>query len=80
MSDVCVLLVGSTFRAEFREARAALERLCRVVPAIDVAAAVAAIETGRAVPDLIVVAQAFPGPVLAASGRRAFAAWRPWRR
>jgi CheY-like chemotaxis protein len=61
MPEISVLLVGSTFRGEFREARGSLDRLSRVVPAMDVATAVAAIENGRVVPDLIVVAQAFPG-------------------
>jgi len=61
VAEITVLLVGSTFRWEFREARAVLERFSRVVPAIDAATAAAVIETDEVAPDVIVVAQAYPG-------------------
>ena len=61
MAEISVLLVGNTFRSEFREARAVLERFSRVVPAIDAATAAAVIETDEVAPDVIVVAQAYPG-------------------
>jgi len=59
--EVSILLVGNTFRSEFRDARTALEEWGRVVPAMDIDAAAAELAGGRVVPDLIVVAQAYPG-------------------
>ena len=59
--EVSILGVGRTFRPEFREARAALEGWGRVVAAIDVEAAGAQLAGGEVAPDLIVVAQAYPG-------------------
>ena len=61
VSEISILLVGSTFRPEFQRARAVLEGAGRVVPAIHVDAAAASLEAGRFAPDLIVMAQAYPG-------------------
>jgi hypothetical protein len=63
-SQIVALLVGPTERVEFHKAVEALRSSSRVVPATDVAAAEAILQDGLA-PDLIVVAQAFPGQVTA---------------
>ncbi len=59
--DLQVVLVGSTDRAEFRDARQTLDALGRVLAFPGVPRAVAAIEAGAAAPDVIVIAQAYPG-------------------
>ena len=61
MPELCILVVGNTDRAEFREAREVLDRWGRVVAAADVGAAAAMLVQGDTPADLIVVAQAFPG-------------------
>jgi len=61
VSELSILLVGSTLRSEFQEARALLERLGKVVAVRHVEAAENVLESGRVAPDLIVVAQAYPG-------------------
>jgi CheY-like chemotaxis protein len=59
--EISILLVGSTDRSEFREARAVLEESARVVAAAEAESAVVVLAEGRIAPDLIVVAQAYPG-------------------
>ena len=61
MTPLSILLVGDTDRTEFDDARVSMERWSAVHRLTDVDAAAAAIEAGRIVPDVIVVAQAFPG-------------------
>ena len=61
MSEISILLVGSTDRSEFRQARAALDGLGRVVAAADAESALSALAGGRLAPDVIVVAQSYPG-------------------
>jgi len=61
MPRLATLFVGSANRPEFREASAGLSRWGEVERAADAEAAVAAIRDGRIAPDVIVVAQAFPG-------------------
>ncbi|MGA2621767.1 MAG: hypothetical protein ABSF26_29550 [Thermoguttaceae bacterium] len=59
--DLQVVLVGSTDRAEFRDARQTLDALGRVLAFPSVQSAAAAIEAGGAAPDVLVIAQAYPG-------------------
>jgi len=61
MAEISILLVGSTDRAEFREARAVLDGLGRVVVAAEIKSATCALASGVVVPDVIVVAQSYPG-------------------
>lgn len=61
MSEISILLVGDTDRPEFIQARATLKGLGRVVGAADAQAAAAALAEAEHTPDLIVLAQAFPG-------------------
>ena len=61
MAEISILLVGSTERSEFREAGAVLGSLGQVVPATDAESACSALEQGEFAPDVIVVAQAYPG-------------------
>ena len=61
MADISILLVGSTDRSEFREARAALDALGEVTATTDAEAACLGLESGQLMPDVIVVAQAHPG-------------------
>ncbi len=61
MSEISILLVGNTDRREFRRSGAVLDELGRVVAAADADSAHAVLAGGRIVPDLIVVAQAYPG-------------------
>jgi len=61
VARISILLVGSTDRSEFREARAVLDESARVVAAADVPSALVVLAEGRIVPELIVVAQAYPG-------------------
>lgn len=60
MSEICVLLVGDTGRREFAQARASLEASGRVVNAADTESAAAVLGGEQFVPDVIVVAQAYP--------------------
>ena len=60
-SELTVLLLGSTARREFREARALLESQGRVTVAGEAESAAGLLADGQLAPDLIVVAQAFPG-------------------
>jgi CheY-like chemotaxis protein len=55
------LLVGSADRSEFRDAQAVLDEFGVLVPARDIDSAVAVLADGQLVPDVIVVAQAYPG-------------------
>ena len=66
MSDINVLLVGNTDRREFRQARASLDASGRVLTAADADSAAGVLEDGEYVPDVTVVAQAFPGQFSAA--------------
>ncbi|HID75509.1 MAG TPA: response regulator [Planctomycetaceae bacterium] len=61
MGKLAILLVGSTTRDEFADAVGTLERFGQVVRAADLAEATQLVAAGRVRPDLIVVAQAFPG-------------------
>jgi len=61
MAQLTLLFVGDPQRAEFREARASLERLGQVVDAPTLAAAQRMLGEGTLAPDVIVVAQAYPG-------------------
>lgn len=61
MAQLTLLFVGDSQRAEFREARASLERMGQVVDAPTLAAAQRRLGEGTLAPDLIVVAQAYPG-------------------
>jgi CheY-like chemotaxis protein len=60
-SCLSVIVLGDVRRAEFRESRASLDRWGTVVDFVDVNSAAAALAEGRLSPDLIVMAQAFPG-------------------
>lgn len=61
MPDINVLLVGEIGRPEFRDAVAELRQWARVSTCEDCDAAESALADGEFVPDLIAVAQAFPG-------------------
>jgi DNA-binding NarL/FixJ family response regulator len=61
MPTLSILLLGNTQRSEFCEVRATLENAGRVTEAANVASATAILAAGKCVPDLIIVAQAFPG-------------------
>ena len=61
MAEISILLVGSTDRSEFREARAVLDALGEVAAAADAESACLALQRGQVTPDVIVVAQAYPG-------------------
>ena len=60
MSEVSILLTGNTHRAEFRGAREMLERLGCVTAVADARSAAELLAGGQVLPDLIVVAQAYP--------------------
>ena len=60
-TSLSILLLGDTNRPEFQEARACLARWGLVVEFADAESAAAALAEGRILPDVIVVAQAFPG-------------------
>ncbi len=68
--QLSILFVGDISRAEFREAGPAARRLGDFLEAADASAAAEAIASGWTTPDLIVVAQAFPGEFSAASIER----------
>lgn len=61
VSEISILLVGNTERSEFRSARGTLDGFGRVVIAADVEAAETALARRRIEPDVIVVAQSYPG-------------------
>ena len=61
MSPLSILLLGDADRTEFRDARPCLEQWGTVYSLPDVAAAAALLAEGQLVPDVILVAQAFPG-------------------
>ena len=60
MTEISILLVGNTDRPEFRRARAVLDASGRVTCLPDPESAAAALAEGRVVPEVIVVAQAYP--------------------
>jgi hypothetical protein len=59
--EISILLVGDSDRSEFREACAAVQAWGRVTRLREIESAAAALAAEQVVPDLIVVAQAFPG-------------------
>ncbi len=61
MTEITILLIGNTKRREFHQARSGLVRSGRVTVADDLGQALGAIATGGVVPDLLVLAQAYPG-------------------
>ena len=61
MHELSILLLGQTNRTEFEEARIALNALGIVRDFCDVAEATRALTEAEIVPDVIVIAQAFPG-------------------
>jgi DNA-binding NarL/FixJ family response regulator len=61
MPTLSILLLGDATRSEFRSARAGLEQWDAVSEFWDVDSAVAALNEGRITPDIILIAQAFPG-------------------
>ena len=61
MDALSILLLGDVRRTEFLEARAGLDRWGDVTEFSDVDSASAALAAGLLSPDVIVVAQAFPG-------------------
>ena len=61
MSDIAILLVGKTDRSEFRRAAAALEGFGRVASAADVETAIGMLAQRQIIPELIVMAQSYPG-------------------
>ncbi len=75
MNDLSILLLGDTSQAEFRHARRVLDGLGRVRHAADAAAAAVGLAEDQETPDVIVVAQAYPGqfPRAAVDGLRPLA-------
>jgi CheY-like chemotaxis protein len=63
MHQPSILLLGATDRAEFQEARAAMDGGGPMRELAEMDAAVSALAAGEVVPEVIVVAQAFPGQV-----------------
>jgi hypothetical protein len=61
MHELSILLLGQTNRTEFEQARNILASFGNVWEFSDVVLAAAALTDAEAVPDMIVVAQAFPG-------------------
>ena len=68
--SLSLLLIGDTSRPEFREAALAADRLGDLLEVAGAGAAAEAIASGRTAPDLIVVAQSFPGEFSAESIER----------
>jgi CheY-like chemotaxis protein len=60
MAEVSILLVGNTRRAEFLRAREMVDRLGCTVEAANIDAAEELLTAGKVVPQLIVIAQAYP--------------------
>jgi CheY-like chemotaxis protein len=60
MPEISILLLGETDRPEFCDFRSTLESLGRVSRISDVEQAIQVLETGEIIPDVIVIAQAFP--------------------
>jgi hypothetical protein len=61
MHELSILLLGQTNRTEFEQARIVLNSLGAVCEFCDVAAAATALAEAEIAPDVIVIAQAFPG-------------------
>lgn len=61
MSEISILLLGDVDRPEFFGARSTLESAGQVSCFAEVDAAVKALEAGDIIPDVIVMAQAYPG-------------------
>jgi CheY-like chemotaxis protein len=61
MSEIAILVLGEIDRPEFLCVRAMLESLGRLCCFTELERALKALETGEIIPDLIVIAQAFPG-------------------
>lgn len=64
-TNLSILVVGNTRRAEFRQPRAALDRLGKVMSCGHVEQAVQRLTEGPFVPDLIVMVQSYPGEITA---------------
>jgi len=60
MPEISILLLGETDRPEFCDFRSTLESLGRVSRISEVERAIAVLETGEIIADVIVIAQAFP--------------------
>ena len=61
MRRIAVLLIGDTHRAEFLDARRVLADLAELTEAADPAAAAAILQSAPLEPEVIVLAQAYPG-------------------
>jgi CheY-like chemotaxis protein len=61
ITELSILIVGETSRAEFREARRSLACQGRLMEAENLADAVTLLEKGTAIPDVVVIAQSYPG-------------------
>ena len=60
MPEISILLLGETDRPEFCDFRSTLESLGRVSRISEADRAIEVLETGEIIPDVIVIAQAFP--------------------
>lgn len=60
MSKISILFLGEIDRPEFLGTRSTLESSGRVIYFIETEAAIKAVKTGEIIPDVIVIAQAFP--------------------
>ncbi|MGA2797275.1 MAG: hypothetical protein ABSE63_06850 [Thermoguttaceae bacterium] len=60
MPEISILLLGETDRPEFCDFRSTLESLGRVSRISEMERAINVLETGEVIPDVIVIAQAFP--------------------
>jgi DNA-binding NarL/FixJ family response regulator len=61
MSELCILLVGSTSRPEFHDARPTLESFGQVTSVPDTRSAQRILAERKVSPDLMVIVQAYPG-------------------
>lgn len=61
MTDLRILLLGDTVAKEFHEARRILDALGSVASFLEPRSATAAVASGQVTPDVIVIAQAYPG-------------------
>ena len=61
MPNLCILLIGESNRAEFRDSRQSIERWAAVHEFADADAAATALAEGQLAPDVIVFAPSFPG-------------------
>ncbi|MGD0517939.1 MAG: hypothetical protein ABSA26_10430 [Thermoguttaceae bacterium] len=61
MSEISILVLGEIDRPEFLGVRSTLKSLGRISCLTEVKQAIKALEAGEIIPDVIVIAQAFPG-------------------